>query len=98
MRGTQAEVIAKLQDANKKLRADIRAMRKKLSAAKDELALLQDIWQGEISDLKKTRKENIKKKKTPICPRCGNPTLDIRQVGVWTLTKCDACDYFDRTN
>jgi hypothetical protein len=98
MRGTQAELTAKLQDANKKLRGEVRALRKRLSAAIDELALLQDIWQSEIMDLKKIRKENIKKKKAPVCPRCGNPTLDIRTVGVWTLTKCEACDYFDRTN
>jgi len=96
MRGTRSEVIAKLQDANKKLRAEVRALRKKLHMADDELNLLQEIWQDEVADLKKERRAKIKKKKIPLCPQCGNPTLDIKDIGAWTLIRCEACDFFER--
>ena len=96
MSGTRSEVIAKLQDANQKLRAEVRALRKRLHMADDQLALLQDIWQDEIADLKKARRDKIKKKKEPLCPICGNPTLDIKDIGGWILIRCEGCDHFER--
>jgi len=31
-----------------------------------------------------------------VCPDCGNPTLDVVNVGIWNLMRCGACDYFER--
>lgn len=96
MSGTRSEVITKLQDANKKLRAEVRTLRKQLHIADDQLALLQELWQDEIVELKQARKDSIKKKRTPLCPQCGNPTLDIKDIGAWILKRCEACDFFER--
>ena len=94
MKGT--EKLEKLQDANRKLRAQVRALRKALKEADYERALLTDLWAAEIEELKKKKRATRKRKNTPTCPDCGNPTLDVKQVGVWKLERCSVCDYFSR--
>lgn len=95
-KGTRAEVVDKLADANKKLRAQVRQYRKELRLAQNELLLLQDLWQAEIVEMKKQRREKIKQKKIPECPQCGNPGLEVKTVGIWKLQRCEKCDFFNR--
>ena len=96
MKGTNQEQFTKMQDANKQLRAQVRQLRKENKAFRDELALLQDIWQAEIMELKAERRERLEEKRIPVCPKCGNPTLLGQQMGAWILEKCASCDYFSR--
>lgn len=93
---TRTEQLNKLQKSNQKLRAQVRQLRKQLKDANNELLLLQDLWQSEIAELKKQRRNKIKQKKTPVCPECGNPTLEIKAIGIWRLSRCQSCDYFSR--
>lgn len=81
----------------RQLKAQISHLRKELKLAQSEIALMHTLWEKDIIELAKTqRRENIIKKRQPVCPECGNPTLDITDVGTWRLCRCNACDFFDR--
>ena len=96
MKGTKSEVLQKLQDANKKLRAKVRSLRKQLKAALDDQLLLQELWQTEIVEIKKHRRSKRQAKKEPVCPECGNPGYEVKEIGVWVIERCDACEHFNR--
>lgn len=93
---TRAENLERLKQANRQLRAQVRQLRKQLQLVQSELALVQQLWADDISDLKKQRRKKIETKRVPVCPQCGNPTLDVQTIGVWILERCSACDHFDR--
>jgi hypothetical protein len=93
MKGTKAEQFAKMQDANKKLRAQVRQLRKQLKDAEHNLQLLQEIWAAELSELKAFRRSRQPPKPNTICPACGNPSLVFSTMGVWVLEKCSSCDH-----
>jgi hypothetical protein len=81
----------------RQLKSQVRQLRKELKLAQSEIALLHTLWEKDLIELARNqRKENIIKKRQPICPDCGNPTLDITEVGIWKLMRCNACDFFDR--
>lgn len=90
----------KYREKNKtirQLKSQVRHLRKELKLAHSELALLHTLWEKDLIELAKNqRKEDINKKRQPICPECGNPTLDITSVGIWNLSRCISCDFFDR--
>jgi len=94
---TRAESVDKLKDANKKLRAQVRQLRKQNKQLDAELELLRELWAADIQEMRKERRKKVTKKRTPVCPQCGNPTLDIKQVGIWKLIRCESCDHFERT-
>lgn len=71
-------------------------MRKQLKEAEQERTLLTDLWAQEIEEMRAAKRKKRKEKNTPVCPECGNPTLDVKKIGIWKLEKCDVCDYFSR--
>lgn len=95
-KGTRSEQFIKLQDANKKLRSQVRQLRKQLKDAEQNLQLLQDIWQAELSELKAFRQSRKTPKPETICPECGNPTLIHSTVGIWSMESCSACEHTDK--
>lgn len=96
-RGTKTEKLDHLQDANKKLRAQVLQLRKQVRIMEQEMLLLQEIWQVDISEARAQRKSRLKAKAEPICPQCGNPGYKLTKVGIWSLGKCDMCEYVTRT-
>jgi cell division septum initiation protein DivIVA len=96
MGGPKSEQLAKLQDANKKLRAQVRQLRKQLKEAEQNLLMLQEIWSAEISELKAFRQSRKPPKPDTICPSCGNDTLIKSTMGVWVLEKCESCEHKDK--
>lgn len=81
----------------KQLKAELRHLRKQLRHAYSEVALLRNLWEKDVLEMaKKERREKIIDKRQPLCPECGNPTLDITNVGIWKLSRCNSCDFFNR--
>jgi len=81
----------------RKLRGQVRQLRKELRLAQSEISLLHTLWEKDVIDMAKNkRREDINKKRHPLCPECGNPTLDVTMVGIWKLMRCNACDFFNR--
>jgi len=81
----------------RQLKAQVRHLRKELRLVHSELALIKELWEKDVIDMaKKQRRKNIENKKKDVCPECGNPTITHTVIGIWNLTRCDACDYFDR--
>lgn len=80
----------------RKLKGDVRQLRKENKFLQSELDLLQTLWSEDIAEMRKQRRDKLEKKKQPTCPQCGNTTLDISKIGVWVLTRCGACEFFDR--
>lgn len=81
----------------KYLKAEIRQLRKHLKLAYSEIALLRALWEKDVLDMaRKQRREKIVEKKQPVCPECGNPTLDVTELGIWKLSRCNSCDFFHR--
>lgn len=80
----------------KQLKAQIRSLRKTNKLLQSELDLLHLLWSDDIAQLKQERREKITEKRAPVCPECGNTTITISQIGVWTLSRCSGCDYFHR--
>lgn len=96
-RGTKAETLERLQDANKKLRGQVRQLRKRLKDTEQEMLILQDIWQAEIEEVKKQRRVRVKNKKSIACPKCGSTAkYEEKKIGVWKIKRCSSCEYFDR--
>ena len=97
---TRAETIARLQDANKKLRAQNRQLRKELKKLTQDMELLQSIWQAEVHEVREFRREKrrlAEEAKLPDCPQCGNNTLERKEAGAWLLESCTACSHFERS-
>jgi len=81
----------------RQLKAQVRHLRKELRLAHSELDLIKELWEKDVIDMaRKQRRKNIENKKKDLCPECGNPTITHTVIGIWNLTRCDACDYFDR--
>lgn len=80
----------------RQLRAQVRQLRKENKLLRSELELIQTLWSEDIDQMRKDRRNKIEQKKQPVCPQCGNPTLDITVIGVWVLTRCKSCEYFNR--
>jgi tRNA(Ile2) C34 agmatinyltransferase TiaS len=95
-KGTKNETLARLQDANKKLRSQVRQLRKQLKTAANELLLLEEIWQVEVTELKTARRNRKKSKENPVCPQCGNDDFDIKKIGVWIIERCGSCEHWKR--
>lgn len=91
----------KLREKNKtigQLKAQVRQLRKQLKLAESEMDLMRELWERDIIEMaKKERRKQLQQKKVDLCPDCGNPTLKITKVGIWTLVKCESCDFFDRS-
>ena len=90
----------KYREKNKtirQLKAELRHLRKQLRLAYSEVALLKTLWEKDVLEMAKNqRRQKIVEKKQPVCPDCGNPTLDVKELGMWKLERCSACDYFHR--
>ena len=80
----------------RKLKGEVRQLRKQNKFLQSELDLLQTLWTEDIAQMRKQRREKLQNKRQPVCPQCGNPSLDTTIIGVWVLTRCSACEYFDR--
>lgn len=81
----------------KHLKSEVRQLRKHLKLAYSEIALLRALWEKDVLDMaRKQRREKIEEKRQPVCPECGNPTLDVTELGIWRLERCGACDFFNR--
>lgn len=90
----------KLRDKNKtinQLKAQVRQLRKELRLAHSELELIRDLWERDVIELaKKHRRQKIEDKRKHLCPQCGNDTMSTNLLGIWKLTRCSGCDFFDR--
>ena len=86
-----------LKKTIRQLRAQVRQLRKQLTTAESELYLIKSLWEQDVIDMaRQMRREKIEKKRSPLCPECGNDTLTTSLIGVWQLDRCSACDYFHR--
>jgi len=90
----------KYREKNKtiqKLKAQVRQLRKLLKQAQSEIELMRELWEQDVIDMaKKERRKKIEDKRKDTCPQCGNSTVSATLLGIWKLTRCDACDYFNR--
>ena len=90
----------KLREQNKtikQLKAQVRQLRKHLKMAQSELELMRELWEADVLDMaRKQRRDKIEEKRRPSCPQCGNPTISTNLLGIWKLSRCEACDYFNR--
>lgn len=90
----------KLREQNKtirQLKAQVRQLRKELKFAQSEMELIRDLWEKDIIDLaRKERRKRIEEKRKDLCPQCGNDTISTNLLGIWKLSRCEACDYFNR--
>lgn len=90
----------KLREKNKtisQLKAQVRQLRKQMKLAESELELIRDLWERDVIDMaKKQRRQQIEDKRKDLCPQCGNDTMSTNLLGIWKLTRCSACDYFNR--
>lgn len=90
----------RLREKNKTiklLKSQVRQLRKMLRQAESEIELMRTLWEEDIIDMaKKERRKKIAEKRKDTCPQCGNSTVSATLLGIWKLTRCDACDYFNR--
>lgn len=90
----------KLREQNKtikQLKSQVRQLRKQLRIVESELELIRELWEKDMIDMaRKQRREAIEAKRRPVCPQCGNPSMSITMLGIWRLSRCEACDYFNR--
>ena len=81
----------------RKLKGELRQLRKLLHQTESELALIKSLWEQDVIDMaKKDRRKRVAKKPDNICPECGNPTITTMEIGIFVLTRCSSCDYFNR--
>jgi len=90
----------KYREKNKtirQLKSQVRQLRKLLHQAESEIALIRDLWEKDVIDLaKKERRKRITEKRKDLCPQCGNDTISTNLLGIWKLSRCEACDFFHR--
>ena len=81
----------------RQLKAQVRQLRKKLRAAQDEMELMRALWEQDVlEDAKRKRRQRIQDKRSELCPDCGNPTISTTLLGIWKMSRCEACSYFNR--
>lgn len=90
----------KLREKNKtirQLKAQVRQLRKELKFAQSEMELIRELWEKDVIELaKKQRRKKIEDKRKSLCPQCGNDTISTNLLGIWKLSRCEACDFFHR--
>jgi len=83
----------------KLLKSQVRQLRKMLKQAESEIELMRTLWEEDVIEMaKKERRKKIAEKRKDTCPQCGNSTVSATLLGIWKLTRCDACDFFSRIN
>lgn len=84
------EDISRLKDANKKLRADNRSLRKELKKALEYVESVRDLIDDEetieVLPVKKTEKQVDK------CPKCGHNIVEI-PAGMYLIRRCSGCTW-----
>jgi len=78
----------KLKDANKKLRGNVKQLRKELRIANETIEMLRDELSGEegeiiIDNPSSYKLPNSEQK----CPKCNNETIEFK-AGIHTIRKC----------
>lgn len=81
------EGIDKLKDANKKLRAKNKSLRKELKKALEYIDSIKDVLEDEAGEV-----EIIPIKETVECPKCQGDVKEI-PAGRWVVLKCQSCSW-----
>lgn len=91
-RNPNEEQLDKLKEANKKLRAQVRQLRKQLNLAIQDRELLQDIV-AEDSEVLVEMPPIAKKAIKALCRKCKEASdFTVINAGIWELTKCNSCN------
>ena len=86
--------VKKLKQVISELKRMVRSLQKENKQLKREIQTIDNFV--DVSEIKKERREEMRKKRVPICQQCGKGELNTKQFGIWVLASCDICGFRDR--
>lgn len=80
------------KDKSKKLRAQVRTLRKRVKQLEEELQIIHKLFKEEAIAAKKQERRATIKKVEP-CGQCGNISFDTFTAGAYKFSVCQGCGH-----